>query len=228
MPVHLQREVQKLKKMILSLSAQVEESVFKAVEAVTRRDDEMARSVIHYDTVIDLAEVEVEEEGLKILALHQPVAIDLRFIIAVLKINNDLERIGDLAVNMAQRALLLNKLPVPPGPLDLTEIAQKTRDMLRRSLDSLVNMDAALARRVCELDSEVDEMNRAVYERVKRDLHEQPRHINALIHMLSVSRHLERIADHATNIAEDVVYMIEGELIRHHAEKRAAGLSPNP
>lgn len=218
MPVHLQREIERLKKLLLSLCAVVEESVLRAVQAVAVRDKATAEDVIRNDVAIDQAEMDVEEECLKILALHQPVAIDLRYIIAVLKLNNDLERIGDLAVNIAERAVFLSgQLPIEI-PFDFSGIARKTQSMLRDSLDALVNMDGAMARRVCALDDEVDEINRQMYDQVKTSIRRHPEHLDSLIALLSVSRYLERIADHATNISEDVLYMIEGHIVRHARE----------
>ena len=218
MPIHLQREIERLKKQVLSLCAVVEESVRRAVQSVSARDSKRAEEVIRNDMEIDRAEIDVEEECLKILALHQPVAIDLRYIIAVLKLNNDLERIGDLAVNIAQRALLLNAHPTIPVPFDLSGLAEKTQGMFRQSLDALVNMDARRAREVCAMDDEVDAINRAMYEQVKQTIRTHPEDIEGLIALLSVSRYLERIADHATNIAEDVLYMVDGRIARHGRE----------
>ena len=218
MPIHLQREIERLKKQVLSLCAVVEESVRRAVQSVSARDSKRAEEVIRNDMEIDRAEIDVEEECLKILALHQPVAIDLRYIIAVLKLNNDLERIGDLAVNIAQRALLLNAHPTIPVPFDLSGLAERTQGMFRQSLDALVNMDARRAREVCAMDDEVDAINRAMYEQVKQTIRTHPEDIEGLIALLSVSRYLERIADHATNIAEDVLYMVDGRIARHGRE----------
>ena len=178
----------------------------------------MARQVIENDIEIDQTEIDVEEECLKILALHQPVAIDLRFIVAVLKMNNDLERIGDLAVNIAERALLLNEQVKIDFPFDFSGIAEKTQRMLRSSLDAMVNLNPPLAREVCALDDEVDAINRKMYDQVKAAIQEHPENVDSLIALLSVSRYLERIADHATNIAEDVLYMIEGHIARHGRE----------
>ncbi len=188
------------------------------MKAVQQRDRQLALQAIETDHAIDQHEVQVEEECLKILALHQPVAIDLRYIIAVLKLNNDLERIGDLAVNIAQRALLLNAQPPIEVPFDLPGLAEKTQGMFRQSLDALVNMDARRAREVCAMDDEVDAINRAMYEQVKQTIRTHPEDIEGLIALLSVSRYLERIADHATNIAEDVLYMVDGRIARHGRE----------
>ncbi len=219
MPLHLQREIEGLKKEILSLGAMVELSVREATLAIETRDEVLARNVIEKDTRTDQKEVEVEESCLKILALYQPVAIDLRFIIAVLKINNDLERVGDLAVNIAERAAFLATQPKVSVSLDFAGMANKAQLMLKESLDALVNMSADLARQVCASDDEIDTMNRQMYLMVQDGIRQHPEQLESLIHLLSASRHLGRIADHATNIAEDVIYMIEGEIVRHKTEE---------
>lgn len=215
---HMQREIERLKKKILSLCAAVEESVRMAVKSIEDGDAALTEKVIRTDSEIDQAEVDLEEDCLKILALHQPVAIDLRFIIAVLKINSDLERIGDLAVNIAERAQFLSTQTRIAVPFDLDILAEKTQGMLQKSLDSLVNLDAVLAREVCRTDDEVDAINRKMYDLVKDAIRAHPEQLDILIPYLSVSRYLERIADHATNIAEDVIYMIEGVITRHNTE----------
>lgn len=218
MPVHLQREIDRLKKSILALSAVVEQRVRQAVRSLEERDAQSANEVIAGDGEIDRAEVEIEEDCLKILALHQPVAVDLRFIVAVLKINSDLERIGDLAVNIAERAAYLATHATPEGLVDLPGMAARGQAMLRDSLEALVNLDVPLARRVCDADDEVDELNRQIYDRVQEEIRNCPENLGPLIHLLSVSRHIERIADLATNIAEDVIYMVQGEIVRHQTE----------
>lgn len=218
MAQHLQREIDQLKKKILALGATVESDVQKAVHSVQNRDVDMADEVINLDNDIDQAEVDLEEDCLKILALHQPVAIDLRFIVAVLKINSDLERIGDLAVNISERAKFLATRNQIMVPFDLYELADKAQRMVRRSLDSLVNLDASLAREVCRMDDEVDDLNRKAFESATSAIRTQPENVDILIAYLSVSRYLERMADHATNVAEDVIYMIEGVIARHRPE----------
>ena len=223
MSTHLRRELESLKRQTLSLSALVEENVRSAVLSLERRDERLAQAVIDADLEVDQAEVDLEEECLKILALHQPVAIDLRFIVAALKINNDLERIGDLAVNIAERAQYLATHDRVAWPFDLMAMAERAQAMVKQSLDALVTMDAGLARQVCAADDEVDAMNREVYLQVQKAIRERPEQLEALVHLLSASRHLERIADHATNIAEDVIYMTRGEIVRHQAEKYASG-----
>lgn len=219
MAQHLQREIDKLKKEILSLGAMVESSVQMAVKSIEERDSGLAERVIISDAEIDHAEVELEEDCLKVLALHQPVAIDLRFIIAVLKINSDLERIGDLAVNIAERVRFLRDQPSIKIPYDLQGLAEKASWMLRHSLDALVKLDTVIARQVCTADDDVDNINREMYDLIKNAIRAHPEHLDALIPYLSVSRYLERIADHATNISEDVIYMVEGVIARHRPEE---------
>lgn len=218
MSKHLEREIENLKKRILALSATVEDNVYKAVQSLSERNSTLAEEVIKSDPGIDQTEVEIEEECLKVLALHQPVAIDLRFIVAILKINNDLERMGDLAVNIAERAQFLATRERPDIPLDLTLMAEKTKAMMRKCLDSLMKQDAKLAHAVLAADDEIDAMHREMYATIQEGIRRKPEQLESLIHLLSCSRHLERIADHATNIAEDVVYMIEGVIVRHRAE----------
>jgi phosphate transport system protein len=215
MSMHLQREIATLKKMILSLSAIVEASVQKAVASIEKRDGGLAQEVIEADIEIDQIEVDVEEACLKTLALHQPVAIDLRFIVAVLKINNDLERIGDLAVNIAERTLFLVDRPVIAIPFDFEVICRKALQMLRISLDALMNMDPARAQQVMSLDDEVDKIHRESYAKTCGAIRANPDHAEILLSYLSGSRDLERIADHAANIAEDVVYLVQGWIVRH-------------
>ncbi len=215
MAVHLQREIGSLKNRMLSLCALVEEDLRQAVQAVDRRDPTLARQVIARDLQVDHEEVSIEEECLKLLALHQPVANDLRFIVAVLKLNNDLERIADLAVNIAERALFLSSQTPLDIPYDFSAIAEKTQAMLRQSIDALINRDADLARQVGLADDEVDAINREAFNRVTSMIKSHPDDLDSLIALLSVSRYLERIADHASNIAEDVIYLIEGKIIRH-------------
>ena len=215
MSMRLQKELEKLKKRILSLGTMVEERVRMTVRAVQERDEKLAKEIIERDREIDEREVEVEEECLKLLALHQPVAVDLRFLTAVIKINNDLEIIGDEAVNIAERVAYVATRPPVKIHFDYSIMAEKTEAMLKSSLDALVNLDVDLAYRVCLQDDEVDEMNREIYDKFREAIRQNPERVGYLTNLLSVSRHLERIADHATNIAEEVIYMIEGEISRH-------------
>ncbi|MDH4156020.1 MAG: phosphate signaling complex protein PhoU [candidate division Zixibacteria bacterium] len=215
MPKHFQNEIEKLKKKILHLSAMVEENLMLAVRAVTERDSDLARRVIEVDTEIDRTEVDVEEECLKILALHQPVAIDLRYVIAVLKINNDLERIGDLAVNTGKRTRRLLKFGPVPIPFDLEGMLQLTVDMVKKSTDALINSSSQMAREVCLSDDDIDDFHAANYGLLEDEIRKNPEAVDYYVSLLGISRNLERIADHATNIAEDVAYMVEGDIVRH-------------
>jgi phosphate transport system protein len=212
---YLLRELNKIKKQILSLGAMVEDRVRMAAKAIDDQDASTARKIIDSDWEIDEMEVDVEEECLKILALHQPVAVDLRFLITAIKINNDLERIGDQAVNIAQRVLNVSKRPQLGFVFDYSTMAEQAEAMLRMSLDALVNLDVDLAFKVITLDDEVDAIQKDAYDRIKKAIKENPDRVGHLINLLLISRHLERLADHATNIAEEVIYLIEGEIVRH-------------
>ncbi len=216
MALHFQRELDRLRKRLLEIGSMVEEAVDRSIRALLDRDQALARETITGDTRIDRAEVEVEEDCLKLLALYQPVAGDLRLVASVLKINNDLERMGDLAVNIAERVEVLAGLDMVAGVSeDLELLARKSRDALRRSLDSFTRQDTALAREICSRDDEVDDLNRKIIERLKDVMRNDREHVDAALQLFSISRHLERIADHATNIAEDVVYLVEGQIVRH-------------
>jgi phosphate transport system protein len=215
---HLQRETDRLKRKILALGAQVEESLRLAFQAIEQRDAAKARKVIATDVLIDQTEVEIEEDCLKILALYQPVAGDLRFVAAVIKINSELERIGDLAENIAKRALeLLDEFPVQ-APATVTVMADRAGTILEHALDALVRQDAVTAREVLVADLEIDALYRQLLEELKEVLRGDQEHLDAIVLLFSVARYLERLADHATNIAEDVLYMVEGEIRRHNHE----------
>jgi len=215
MRAHLQIEIDKLKHHLLELSAGVEDNVRAAVRSVENRDAVLAHTVIRRERETDFLEVNVEEECLKILALYQPVASDLRMIIAVLKINQDLERIGDLAVHIAERGLFLCQQPCIALPFRLGTMADKAQAMLKNVLDAFVNLDEAAAREVYAADSEIDNINQEIFQQVKEVIMRNPRQFEPLLQILHIARHLERIADHATNIAEDLIYLIEGRIVRH-------------
>ena len=219
MAKNLEIEIEALKKRILSICAVVEENVRDAIKALVLRDTALATKVIDVDEEIDAMEVALEEECLKTLALYQPVAKDLRFIIAVFNINNDLERIGDLAVNIAERAMSLAACTKIDIPFDYTSMAEKVLAMVKKSLDSLVRMDPELAQRVCEEDDEVDVINRKAYTKVQERIRQYPDRVDCLIQFPAISSELERIADHATNIAEEVIYLTKGEIVRHKIER---------
>ena len=219
MTIIFRRELDDLTKMALTLSGQVEENLRKAIKAIIEKDESLAEEVIQADGTIDAMEVEVEEECLKILALHQPVAVDLRYIVAVLKINNDLERIGDICSALGNRCKLLMEDPSYAVPHQIQEMADKVREMLRNSLDALVKNNADTAREVCAADEVVDNLNRQVYDEVKAQIEKDGSKVQSQLNLLTVSRRLERIADHTTNIAEDVLYLVTGEIYRHrHTE----------
>ena len=219
MSLHLHRDLEKLKKDILTMGAMVESAVRKSIRALHERRASLAQEVIDGDERIDRWEIDVEEQCLKILALHQPVAEDLRFIAAVVKMNSDLERMGDLAVNIAEQALFLASEPPLPVPATLTAMSEAAMRMARESLDAFVNRNTSAARAICAQDDEVDQYNRDIIVELERLMEADPRTIGGRVRLFSVSRHLERIADHATNIAEDVVYLVEGEIIRHRSER---------
>ncbi len=208
-------ELESLKKQLLGLSALAEEAFRGAVRALDDGDRDTARAVIDADPRIDRAEVDLEEECLKVLALHQPVATDLRFLITVLRLTGDLERIGDVAVKIARRTLDLLELGGPPVALNLGAMADRTADMLARSLDALVGVDASKAREVRVADDEVDAMKRERVAQIKEIMVREPDRMETCLHLMSVVRHLERVADYATNIAEEVVYLAEGLIVRH-------------
>ncbi len=217
---HMMREIDGLKRKILSLGGLVEENLRLAIRAIESRDVVEAQRVIVTDRLIDETEVEVEEDCLKILALYQPVASDLRFIVAVIKINNELERIGDLAVNIAERALSLAQEQPVPVPELLAVMCDRSSTVLEMALDALVREDSVRARVVLAADDEIDALYAALIDALKDVIRNHPEQLDAAVLLFSVARQLERLADHATNIAEDVLYMVEGEIFRHQAPER--------
>jgi phosphate transport system protein len=224
----LQNEISKLEKKMLTLSALAEENVHKAIKAVDARDIALAQETIESDVEVDRLEVELEEDCLKTLALYQPVASDLRFIVAILKINNDLERVGDFATSIARRAIALADLPRVELPFDLHSMGEKAWSMISRALDALVSVNTALAQQVRIDDKEVDQMHHDNVAKLQEALQNNARYIDCYTALFLVSRSLERIGDHATNIAEDVIYLFEGEIVRHgnkEAPKKASAES---
>jgi phosphate transport system protein len=225
---HFNRQIDKLKQMVLWLGTLVEESVESAIRSVKTRDLRLARQVIQGDAKIDQMEVEVEEECLHTLALYTPVANDLRFVVSVLKINGDLERIADKAVNIAEQVSGLIESPlVDTVPFDFLGQSERVRTMLKKSLDALVNSDTELADWVRGMDDQVDRVHREMARSVKQAIREHPDQVDGLLTIWSLSRQLERIADHAVNIAEDVIYMVNGD-IRRHGRGPASPVSPAP
>jgi phosphate transport system protein len=215
MTVHFDRELQSLKQELLLMGAMAEKATNNAFSALMNRDTDLAASVIAGDEEIDRKELQIGEECLKVLALNQPLAGDLRFMVSVMMVNNDLERVGDLAVNIAERAIQLAGGEAMVIPTELEGMVASVREMVKDSLDSLVNRDTRLARDVCRRDDEVDDAHGRMFRLVTDLIKADPDRSDLIIQLLSVSRNLERIADHATNIAEDVVFMYDGEVIKH-------------
>ena len=217
MSIHLNRDLDALHRSILAMSADVEDIVHKAVTGLSNPSYELAAELARRDDEIDRWDVRIEEDCLKILALHQPVAIDLRRITTVLKISGELERMADLGVHIAERACGLLGQPEIEVPPKLEQMAARAFSMLHQSIDAYVQLDSQKARQVCAQDDEVDEMNRQVIEQLQEMMKRTPDLVEPALHLFSASRHIERVADHATNIAEDVVYLVEAEIIRHRA-----------
>lgn len=217
MSKHLQRDLDHLQKRIINFAGQVEEAIYKAVQALQEHNDTLAEEIIAGDARIDEIENEVTEECLKLLALHQPVATDLRRIATTLMITTDLERMGDLAKHIAEAALALSAPPVPI-PSRLSRMTDVTTSLVRQSLDSFVNLDSQLARRVVRMDDEVDKYNDDIIAETIAHMKLDPANIEPGVMLFTATRHLERIADHATNIAEDVIYLVEGDIVRHRPD----------
>ncbi|MBT6247853.1 MAG: phosphate signaling complex protein PhoU [Nitrospina sp.] len=212
---HLQRDLDHIKKELLAIGVMVEIALNNAIESLVKRYPKLTEEVKNGDSQIDQKENQIEEECLKVLALHHPVATDLRFIISVLKVNNDLERMGDLAANIAERSIYLATHEPLRTVLNFNRMVDGVREMVRKSLDALIRTDTNLARLVLTMDDEIDALNREMYTKLQNIMREDPESVDRAVHTLSVSRYLERIADLSTNIAEDVVFMVEGESIRH-------------
>lgn len=219
MSKHLERDLENLQRDVLAMGASVEEAIYHAIRAVLDRDAALAQRIIDADGSIDELENRIDEECLKILALHQPVATDLRRIAAVLMINTDLERMADLAVDIAERAHVLATPPYVTIPGEFQRMGDLTTVMVRDCLNSFVNLDARQARQVIRLDDEVDRLNVAIIADIVATMQRSPDHVESGLSLFSAVRHLERIADHATNVAEDVVYLVEGEIVRHRLNK---------
>jgi phosphate transport system protein len=217
---HFHDELNEVKVRLLTMSGEAEAALGLAVEALLERDGEKAQAVIRGDRVIDAMEMEIEESCISLLALQQPMARDLRMLTSALKIANDLERVGDHAVNIAQSAeRLAQSRPIAPEP-EIVEMARLARDMLSDALEAFIRGDAGAAREICRRDDKVDTLHRSVFRILLTHMMEDPHMIGAGMELFLVSRNLERVADLATNIAEDVVFLVEGKSIKHHAEDR--------
>ena len=212
---HFHEELDALKQTLLAMGGLVEDQIRRAMRALLERDDVMAQEVIDRDRQVNTYDVEVDEQCVNLLALHQPAASDLRFITTAMKIVTDLERIGDQAVNIAQRALELNREPQLKPYIDLPRMADRAQRMVKESLDAFVAGDTALARQVCAADAEVDALKEQIFRELLTFMMEDPRTVSRAIRVILISRFLERVADHATNIAEMVIYLVEGKMVRH-------------
>jgi len=212
---HFHEELDTLKQTLLAMGGLVEDQIRRVMRALIDRDGDLAQEVIERDRQVNAYDVEIDEKCVELLALHQPTAGDLRFITTTLKIVTDIERIGDQAVNIAQRALELGREPQLKPYVDLPRMAEKAQRMVKESLDAFVSRDTALAREVCAEDSEVDALREQVFRELLTFMMEDPRTIPRAIRLILISRFLERVADHATNIAEMVIYMVESKMVRH-------------
>jgi phosphate transport system protein len=227
---HFHDDLSHVKVRLLTMSGEAEAALGLAVEALLERDDEKAKQVIAGDRVIDSMEVEIEEQCINLLALQQPMARDLRMLTSALKIANDLERVGDHAVNIAQSAeRLAQARAIAPEP-EIIEMARLSREMLSDALEAFIRGGAAAGREVCRRDDKVDALHQSVFRILLTHMMEDPHTIGTGMELFLVSRNLERVADLATNIGEDVVFLVEGKSIKHHAEDRgearASGVHP--
>lgn len=208
------REIERLRQKLLLMGSTVEDRVRKACSVIESGDVTLAKKIILTDWEIDELEIEIEEECLKILALYQPVAKDLRFLITVIKVNNEMERIGDYASQIAKRVKFISKTEDMKFPFDFGDMTDKVMAELKMSLDALINHDVEIAQRIFILDQEIDSLRNTAYKMIIKEMNENPRFITSLLNQYLLARHLERIADRATNIAEEVIYMVEGDIVR--------------
>ena len=215
MTVHLQRDLDSLKKDIVHLGSLVQSSTQSVVEFLGTKSEQQLQDVLEYEDRINELEVDIEENCLKVLALHQPVAIDLRFIIVIMKVNNDLERMGDQAVNISQRVKSLMDGPKLPISLPIDEMTNAVQKMVSLSLEALVSQDPAIAREVVDMDDIVDDLNAQTYDLIRETIQADPSLVTSAMSMATISSNLERIGDLCTNIAEEVIFMVEGQVIRH-------------
>jgi phosphate transport system protein len=212
---HFDEELKTLKEKILRMGAMVEEQVANAIKALVERDSDLARRVIENDHRVNALDVEVDEDCLRLIALHQPMAGDLRFLTTAMKISTELERMSDLAENISERAIELNEEPQLKPYIDIPRMAEHAQRMVKESLDAFVNRNSDLARKVCRDDDFIDGLNHQIFRELLSFMIEDPKTTTRAIRISFVSKNLERIADHSTNIAELVVYLVEGKIIRH-------------
>jgi phosphate transport system protein len=228
METHFQKELHELKEDLLKMAALVEEAISTAVESLVKRDSDLAKKTFEGEDKINRMELAIDDRCLKLLALRQPMGADLRFITSAMKIVTDLERMGDQAVNIAERAISLNQEPQLKPYMDIPRMAEITQSMVKDVLDAFVNSDSRLARSVCERDDIVDGLNDQVFRELLTFMMSDPQTITRAIHLMIVSRCLERIADHATNIAEDVIFLVDARVIKHHADADGESESDSP
>lgn len=219
MSKHLQRDLESLEQNLLAQSSVVERMIYRASQALRVLKTDLIEILLEDEESVNRREVAIEEECLKILALHQPVAIDLRRVATVLKINGDLERIADLAINIGERAQTLVMYPEFPFPNHMDEMVEASTKMVRDSLDAFVRLDVEAATEVCQQDDQVDDLNRTIIENLHQYIQTHVGEFTPAMQYFSASRHIERIADHATNIAEDVIYLVDGEITRHRQDE---------
>ena len=217
---HFQKELEALKENLLKMAATVEEALRNSVQSLVKRDSDLARKTFEFEDRINKMENAIDEMCLKLLALRQPMAADLRFITSAMKITTDLERMGDQAVNIAERVLSLNEDPQLKPYIDIPRMTEIVQSMVKDVLDAFVNRDSKLARSVCARDDLVDGLNDQVVRELLTYMMSDPKTITRAVHVMIVARCLERIADHATNIAEDVIFMVDALVIKHHADER--------
>ncbi len=211
----LDQDLDRVRQALLRMGGMVEGMVAKATQSLLDRDNQLCAEVIEGDNQVDQLEIEIDEACHLILGTKQPTAVDLRFLVAVMKINSDLERIGDSAVNIAQSVQQLNEQPTLKPYIDLPHLSELVQAMVRKSLDAFVRRDTALATEVCQSDDAVDGLYKQIFRELLTYMIEDPKTVSRALHLLLISRNMERIADHATNIAEDVIYYVEGRDIRH-------------
>jgi phosphate transport system protein len=211
----LDQDLDRVRQALLKMGGMVEGMVAKATQSLLDRDNQLCAEVIEGDNQVDQLEIEIDEACHLILGTKQPTAVDLRFLVAVMKINSDLERIGDSAVNIAQSVEQLNAQPTLKPYIDLPHLSELVQAMVRKSLDAFVRRDTELATEVCQSDDAVDGLYKQIFRELLTYMIEDPKTVSRALHLLLISRNMERIADHATNIAEDVIYYVEGRDIRH-------------
>lgn len=217
----LERELENLRQQLVSQFTVVEQMIQLAIRSLIEREPDFADRVIESDAGVDATDIAIEEECLKLLALHQPVAADMRYLITVIKVNGEIERMADTACNIAERAKELSRFPLFQVPEEISEMVDSTIGMVRRSLDSFVNNDAKMASEVIEMDDLVDALNRIIIDQLHETMKEDPLVIEPAVHCFSATRHLERIADLAENLAEEVLYLVSGDIVRHKHGQRS-------